>query len=168
MTTPRFKSRVALLVALTTLFSITFSPLLAAGNAEFSGRVLQTDGVSPRSDVVIVLLDAEENEYRSELTNDEGTFTVSTAPAGTYILLAETPAGAFLASKEFVLTKGQNRSLSLTLDTRTPTQLAASGIGASSGSMSAVMKWTIIGLIGGAAFYVVNEVVDDVDPASEF
>jgi hypothetical protein len=171
MTTPRFKSTLALLVAVTTMFSITFSPLLAAGNAEFNGRVLQVDGVSPQPGVVIVLLDTQNNdanEFRSEPTNDEGIFTIASAPAGTYTLLAETAAGAFLASDQFVLTEGSNRALSLTLATRTPTQLTEAGIGASGGSMSALMKWTIIGVIAGAAFYIVNEVIDDVDPASEF
>ena len=62
MTTPRFKSTLALLVAATTIFSITFSPLLAAGNAEFNGRVLQVDGVSPQPGVVIVLLDTQNSD----------------------------------------------------------------------------------------------------------
>jgi len=172
---PRSRFQRVLAVALILIVTpvVVATPALSAGNAQFGGRVFQADGVTPRTGVVVALVDAETQQtYRAEPTNDEGAFALTAAPAGNYNLLAETDEGAFLASDSIRLNEGANRSLALSLDPSRnySGQGATSSSGGSSGSgMPMWAKGLIAGAIGVAALFVINEAGDDVEePASTF
>jgi hypothetical protein len=93
----------------------------ASSPATFRGRVLDADGVTPRTGVVVALYDARtEVVVRSTPTDARGSFRIEGAAAGSYALLAETPQGAFLAAGEVRLSPGENRPLSLALQPTPP------------------------------------------------
>ena len=172
MSRSRFQRVLAVALILIVTPVVVATPALSAGNAQFGGRVFQADGVTPRTGVVVALVDAETQQvYRAEPTNDEGAFALEAAPAGTYNLLAETDEGAFLASDSIRLNEGANRSLALSLDPSgynaqgsTPSSAGSSGSG-----MPNWAKGLIAGAIGVAALLVINEAGDDVEePASTF
>jgi hypothetical protein len=93
----------------------------ASSPATFRGRVLDADGVTPRTGVVVALYDPRtEGVVRSTPTDARGSFRIEGAAAGSYALLAETPQGAFLAAGEVRLSPGENRPLSLALQPTPP------------------------------------------------
>lgn len=172
---PRSRFQRALAVALILIVTpvVVATPALSAGSAQFGGRVFQADGVTPRTGVVVALVDAETQQtYRAEPTNAEGAFALAAAPAGTYNLLAETDEGAFLASEAIRLEAGANRALALSLDPSRSYngQSTPSSAGGSSGSgMPNWAKGLIAGAIGVVALVVINEAGKDVEePASTF
>lgn len=84
--------------------------------AQLRGRVLGSDGRTPRTGVHVVLVDeAGQERYRSEPTSSRGVFRIPAAEAGTYRLLAETPEGAFLAPQSVSLQSGDTRAVALSL-----------------------------------------------------
>ncbi len=116
MTSPLTRRLLAFHLAIATFVFASIVPVVHAENALFSGRVMETDGFTPRSGVVVALVDDENRlVYRSDPTNDEGAFEINSAPAGGYKLLAETDEGAYLASDDFKLAAGKNNPLSLKL-----------------------------------------------------
>ena len=167
MTSSRFRTSLALALAVTVACTLTPAPLFAAsGAATFTGQVLQSDG-TPRAGVQIILVnDQRQAEFESTLTADDGTFRIEGAAAGTYSVVVDTPEGAFLAAESVVLTPGVNPRLSLTLQS-----LAAQGTVGAGQSLGGVTwgQWTIFGAIALAAAVVIHEVTDDVEePASPF
>lgn len=164
------RKSIAIALVAATVTAGAFAPALA-GNAVFSGRVLDSDGITPRSGVVVTLLENENPDrvYRSAPTGDEGSFRIDSAPAGSYALIADTEQGAFLADGALRLQEGANNPLALTLnaDARPNFQTGASGSGG--GGLAAWAKWTIAGVIGVAAILLVIEATDDNEPnASDF
>ncbi|NIM64124.1 MAG: hypothetical protein GTO30_21480, partial [Acidobacteria bacterium] len=122
-----------------------------------SGRVMETDGLTPRSGVVVALVDDENRlVYRSEPTNEEGAFQIDSAPAGGYKLLAETDDGAFLASNDFQLGAGDNKPVALKL---TPAAQASNVTIApgQAGAESSWWQWVIAGTIIIAGLLVVSD-----------
>ena len=104
----------------------------------------------------MTLLDKQSGkEFQAEATNDEGAFKLDAAPAGTYTLLAVTPAGAFVAAESLELKPGNNTPLALTLqETATDAELA-NGL-AQEGSDA--VRYVVLGLIGVVAVFAVDEV----------
>jgi len=151
----------AAMLTLSLLFTMGVSPLLAAEGAVLSGRVLNADGVTPRSGVVVLLVDLQERlEYRSSSTSGEGAFK-ATAPAGDYALLVETEAGAFLASDRLTLLPDGNRPLALTLQETSGEQITAPGWAQQSSDMPLWAKISIAGVIAVAALVIIDEVTSD-------
>jgi len=149
MTSPLTRRLLAFHLAIATFVFASIVPVVHAENALLSGRVMETDGFTPRSGVVVALVDNENRlVYRSEPTNDEGAFQINSAPAGDYKLLAETDEGAFLASSDFQLASGENKPVALKL---TPgghgsnATIAPGQAGASPGS--SWWQWAIAGTI---------------------
>ncbi len=165
MTSNRFRSFVALGLALTTA-SMSFSPVVAGatdGKAIFSGRVLHRDGITPRSEVVVILVytvDGAERNYRAEPSSAEGAFILNSAPAGSYMLLVETEEGVFLAAQRLDLVAGENEPMVLTLEPAEGPDLA--GL-AQSGGLPRWAEGLIAGLIAVAAFVLFEESTDSVD-----
>jgi len=166
MPSSSFRRMVAAVLILTMTPIVAVTPATSASNAVLAGRVFQADGVTPRTDVVVTLVERESQEtFRSKPTSGEGTFEIDSAPAGDYSLLAETPDGTFLAADSIVLVEGDNRPVSLAL---TPSQGATSG-GAKKGGLPTWGKWVIAGAIIVGGLVLINEVTkDEEEPASTF
>lgn len=153
----------ALVVAVTAAFGAPPLP-----NAQLSGRVLNTDNVSPRAGVVVLLVDADQRAYASEPTNDEGAFKIESAPPGSYSLVAETAEGAFLATAGLELQAGPNEPVALTLKTGAPDLSARGGLAADGGGLPRWGKWLIVGAITIFAFIGINDAIEDTTEASGF
>jgi len=148
----------ALTLAVTTVLLLLPAPVRAAGDAQLSGRVFATDGVTPRPGVVVALYDpASEQAYRSEPTTDEGTFHIAEAPAGTYSLVAETDGVAFLAADNLQLQAGSNEPLGLTLRTAPAYQTT----GQQQSGLKPWAKWVIAGSIIVVGLFLIYEVTSE-------
>jgi hypothetical protein len=158
MTPSLCRRTLALALTATTALLFVPAPVLAAGEAQLAGRVFDADGATPRSGVVVTLVDpASDASVSSAPTSHEGTFRIEQAPAGTYRVLAETPEGAFLAADPVDLQPGSNQPLSLTLK-------VAPGMDGTTGSkMKTWKKWLIAGGIAVGALFLINEVTDETD-----
>ena len=166
MTSPMTRRLLAFQLALATFVFVSFAPLARADDARLSGRVMETDGFTPRSGVVVALVDAENRlVYRSDASNEDGAFRIDTAPAGGYRLLAETDQGAFLASDDFKLAAGENKPLALKLNptVRTPNTTIAPG---QTGEGSTWWQWAIAGTIVAAGLLVVSDAGSTDEPAA--
>ena len=169
--TPSYSKRVAALALTFATASLMIgTPAWSGDNALLTGRVLQPDGATPRSGVVVALLGDEALEtFRSAPTGDEGAFKIDAAPAGAYTLVAETSQGAFVGAAQVDLTAGENPPLALTLQ---PQASIATLAPAQSGTRNKLPTWatySITGLIVITAVVLIDEVTEDVeDPASPF
>jgi hypothetical protein len=164
------RSRRALALGLAcTIVAVIAGPPAPADGAILSGKVFQADGATPRSGVVVQLVDPRtERSFPSATTREDGAFRIEGAPAGTYRVLAETPAGAFLAGDSVTVSPGANRPVSLTLQEAPPAPpTPADPTTASTGGLPTWGKWLIAGGIAVGALFVINEVTDEEDePAS--
>jgi hypothetical protein len=166
-----FRRALAMIVAVA-LMSVVATPLLLAGaSARLQGRVLDADGMTPMSGVVVNLLDAKSRtSFPSRPTNERGVFEAA-APAGTYRIVAETSRGAYLASGPVKLRDGRNAPLSLTLRQAAPgdtTPPPPPSGGKSGGELKPWAKWTIVGGIVVGGLLVINSVTSDESAASGF
>ncbi len=169
MTTNRWKPATALTLALALFLSYSLSPAMAAAEAKLNGRVLDADGVTPRAGVTVTLVDSEtKREYASAPTDATGNFVIESAPVGTYMLLAVTDEGAFLAAESMELEAGDNTPLALSLARSSGAELPAGLAQQSSGGLATWAKWVIVGVIAVAAILVIDDVSgsDDEPPAS--
>jgi hypothetical protein len=157
-------------LALATFVFVSFTPVVSAGDALLSGRVMETDGFTPRSGVVVALVDAENRlVYRSNATNEDGSFRIDSAPSGGYKLLAETEQGAFLASDDFQLAAGENKPLALKLEPTAPKSNATIAPGQAAGAGSTWWQWVIAGTIVATGLLVVSDAGSTDEPqASDF
>jgi len=165
----RSRRIVALGLALTTASFVLTPPVGAGDAAVLMGKVFQADGTTPRTGVVVHLVDpASDRDFRAEPTRPDGAFRVDQAPAGTYRVLAETTDGAYLAEQAVTVEPGANRPVSLTLGAAAPSfQTAPDPTASQSGGLPTWGKWAIAGGIALGALFVINEVTDDEDqPAS--
>ena len=163
----RLRNQIAVMVVLI-LTGSAFAPAIQAGAvASLSGKVFQPDGRTPRSGVVVSLVNEEgTREVRSTPTTEEGSFVIDDAVAGEYHVVVETPEGAFVTGSSVDLAPGSNRPVALTLrtdDDYEQPQFAASGEG-----LPTWAKWLIAGGIVVGALLVINEINSDEDPASGF
>lgn len=165
MSVSRFRRILAGVLAVSVVLVMADFPTLAAESALFRGRVLGGDGVSPRSGVVVTLVDRESQKtFDSAPADDRGYFKIDSAPAGTYRLVARASEGAFLASDALTLKAGANKPVALALKAN-----AAAGTstgGSSSGSLEPWMKWVIVGGIVVGALIVADAVTGKEEPAS--
>ncbi len=159
MTSPLTRRLLAFHLAVTTFVFVSFVPVVHAERALLSGRVMETDGFTPRSGVVVALVDHENRRvYRSEPTNEDGAFRIDSAPAGGYKLLAETDEGAFLASDDFQLAGGENKPVSLKLIPAAQTSNATIAPGqANDDDDGGWWQWLIAGGIVVAGLLVVDD-----------
>lgn len=154
------RGALALTLVLAICLFLLPAPVRAAGQAELAGRVLQPDGITPRPGVVVTLFDpATDQTFSSEPTNTEGAFHIDRAPAGTYSLVAETGAGAYLAADELYLNEGSNPPLALTLQTA-PGQTTGQQ---QQSNMKPWAKWLIAGSIAVVGLFLVYEVTKDAE-----
>jgi len=159
MTSPLTRRLLAFHLAIATFVFASIVPVVHAENALLSGRVMETDGFTPRSGVVVALVDDENRlVYRSDPTTDEGAFQIDSAPAGDYKLLAETDEGAFLASDDFKLAGGENKpvALKLTPGAQGPNSTIAPGA-AGAGPGASWWQWGIAGTIIVLGLLVVSD-----------
>jgi hypothetical protein len=160
MTPSHCRRALAFALAVSTVLFLMPAPALAAGAADFAGRVFQSDGITPQSGVVVTLYDpGTEQTFSSLPTTGEGNFRISDAPAGTYSLVAETGEVAFLAAEELNLQAGSNRPLALTLQTAPGYQSA----GQPQTKIKPWAKWLIGGAIGVTALYLIYDVSEETD-----
>jgi hypothetical protein len=152
----------ALMVALVLL--VMDLPALAGANAVFRGRVLDADGVSPRSGVVVTLVDeANRKTFDSAPADSRGYFHIESAPAGTYAVVARASEGAFLAADAVTLNAGDNKPLALALKAGA----AGEGGGAPRAErMASWLKWVIVGGIAVGGLIVANSITNEETPAS--
>jgi hypothetical protein len=135
----------------------TFVPTDAAEGSVLTGRVMDSDGFTPREGVVVALVDNDNRlVYRSGPTSEEGAFEIDSAPAGGYKLLAETDDGAFLASNDFKLDAGKNEPVSLKLAPAAPIPTATIAPGRTGGETS-WWQWAIAGAIVVTGLLVVSD-----------
>jgi hypothetical protein len=157
----RCQRALALTLTLTLAMFLMPVPASAGSDAQFGGRVLQQDGITPRPGVVVTLYDsASEQTFSSPPTDDMGFFNITDARPGTYALLAETPEGAYLAAEDLDLQAGPNKALALTLSSAAPK--AAPGATTPGSGMSKWAKWTIAGAIAATALFLATDVSSDV------
>ena len=176
----------AAVVSIAVVAAASGVPLAAAELARFQGRVLDADGASPRSGVIVTLVDASgETTYDSRPSDDRGVFRVEEAPAGTYAVLARAPEGNFLAGGRVALVAGDNPAVSLALlpqtDPATPDDAdkdddddegAAAPPPPSppppSGGLPTWGKWVITGAIIVGGVGLVQYLSEEEDPGSPF
>jgi len=164
MTTPLTRRLLAFHLAIVTFVFVSFVPVVHAESALLAGRVMETDGFTPRSGVVVALVDDENRMvYRSEPTNEEGAFQIDSAPAGGYKLLAETDEGAFLASNDFQLAGGENQPVSLKLTPAAQTANATIAPG-QAGAQTDWWQWAIAGGIVAIGLVVVADASSSDEP----
>ena len=164
---------ISLSLAFCVVTLVVGAPVLAQDPADsmagsLSGRVIQSDGVTPRGGAVVILVDTvHDRSFASQPTDKTGVFQIEGAPAGQYALIAETDAGAFLAADNMTVASGANRPVSLTLNDRVPTQVLAPGQAASPGTMASWAKWLIAGGIAVAALVLIDESTSE-ETATQF
>lgn len=157
MTSSLTRRLLAFHLAIATFVFVSFAPVVHAEQALLSGRVMETDGFTPRSGVVVALVDDENRlVYRSEPTNEEGAFQIDSAPAGSYKLLAETDEGAFLAGNDFQLVGGENKPVALKLTPAAQTSNATIAPGQAGAGVS-WWQWAIAGTIIVLGLLVVSD-----------
>ena len=156
MTSPRARRPLAFFLAMA-IFVLAGLVPAAAENALLTGRVMESDGFTPRGGVVVALVDNENRlVYRSEPTSDEGAFRIDSAPAGDYRLLAETDKGAFLASDDFNLKSGENSPVALKLAPVAESSNVVIAPG-QTGADTSWWQWAIAGAIVVAGLLVVSD-----------
>ncbi|NIM01263.1 MAG: hypothetical protein GTO30_10430 [Acidobacteria bacterium] len=161
MTSPRIRRALAFPLAIATFFVASVAPVVHAEDALLAGRVMETDGFTPRSGVVVALVDEESRTiYRSEPTDQDGTFRIDTAPAGGYKLLAETDDGAFLASNDFQLGAGENKPVALKLTPGASNSTIAPG---QAGAGASWWQWAIAGSIIILGLLVVSDASESIN-----
>jgi hypothetical protein len=144
------------------------SPVLADSSAVFSGKVFQSESTTPKPGVVVTLVDPDsEKSFSSEPTNDEGSFRLDTAPAGSYMVVAETSDGAYLAADAVELSSGDNRPVALTLTGAAPNYQSSPGTsGQQQNQLPTWAKWTIVGGIAVLALLAIDSVTSDEEKTS--
>lgn len=171
MRSTRIGRLLAAALAIATIALPLNSSLLAASDAAFMGRVTGADGLEPRAGVVVALVDGRGDAiYRSAPTDARGAFALAGAAAGTYRVLVETDAGAYLASSGVALKAGENGPVSLALRPNAqeaPAEPGADPVQAKRTSMAPWAKWLIVGgiVVGGA---IVFSALSDDDEGSTF
>ena len=157
----------ALALVVTTASLCLAPPARAEVAAEFAGRVLAADGVTPLAGADVILLDLEtRTEHRTQPTHTNGGFSLE-VPPGTYTVVIQTADGAYLASRGLPLVAGANQPLLLAISQETTGSVPA-GL-AAEGGWPGWAKWVIVGGIVVIGAVVMNEVTQDGDaPASPF
>lgn len=141
---------------------LAMPPAWSASNASWGGRVFEIDGITPRSGVVINLLDAGgQSTVRSAPTRDNGGFVIEQAPAGSYTLAIETPQGTFVAADPIELQPGVNRPQALSLQAGPINYQQEYGLG--SAGLSLAGQWIIGLIVVFFAAFVIYEITDDKD-----
>jgi hypothetical protein len=164
MMSPLSRRLLAAHLAIATFVFASIVPVVHAENAMLSGRVMDTDGFTPRSGVVVALVDDENRlVYRSNPTNEEGAFEIDSAPAGGYKLLAETDAGAFVASNDFKLAGGENKPVALKLTPGSQTSNVTIAPGQTGGGGASWWQWAIAGTIIVAGLLVVADASESIN-----
>jgi len=155
----RFTARILLPVTAVMLLS----PATFAGNSgAFRGRVLHGDGVTPHEGVTVRLIDPRtEQDFPSTPTSEDGGFSIEEAPTGEYRVLVETPEGAYLTSNSVRLQSGENRPVTLALNTFGPDYQTQQGLGGGGSGLGTITKWIIVGVIVVGALFVIDELTED-------
>ena len=165
----RFRSFVALALVSALTGSLVPLPVLAQeAPAELAGRVTTADRITGIPGSVVVLIGEESHdEHRSEPVTKDGAFRMQ-VPAGRYVVVVETPDGAFLAAESLTLVAGEHRLVSLALDPSLRSAVSG-GLGQSSGGFPTWAKWLIVGgIVVGAAVAIDSVTEDNEPPASPF
>lgn len=161
MTSPLTRRLLALQLAVALFVFAGAVPAGATENSVLTGRVIASDGFTPRGGVVVALVDGESQRvYRSDPTTEEGAFKIETAQAGGYRLLAETQEGVFVASENFELDSGKNEPVALKLNpvAQSPNATIAPG---QAGDKTSWWQWAIAGTIIVLGLLVVADASDE-------
>ena len=158
----------------TMLAAIAPPPAAAREAAQFQGRVLSMDGVTPLGGVIVTLVQEQSRStFPSGPTDSRGAFQIS-APSGTYTLVAATERGAFLASGPVTLREGKNPPLALTLKEEAPEPAEPpqpqppEQATKEKGALEGWPKWVVVGGIVVGGLYLLDELTKDEKPASGF
>ncbi|MCP3979786.1 MAG: carboxypeptidase regulatory-like domain-containing protein [bacterium] len=169
MSSSRIRHALACLLTVS-IVSLSVMPVQASTGAVFSGRVVQSDGVTPRTGAVVTLLDQKTGRtFESQPTGNSGNFRIDAAPAGGYTLLIDTSEGAFLASNNMQIAKGSNRPVALQLSSNAPNYQGSGGTSGAAAGGSNLLGWIITGGIVVVSLFAIDELTeDDEAPASGF
>jgi hypothetical protein len=147
-------------------------PTVAFESARFSGRVVGADGLTPRAGAVVALFAEGDEAGLRQQTGADGSFTIEDARAGSYRLLVQAEEGAYLFHEPLSLKPGANTPLALRLQAQPGMQTTATTgtTTTTEHSFPTWVKWVIVGVIGAAALFVINDVSEDEDeaPSSPF
>jgi len=165
----QLRRNTAVALALSLVLALAVAPAAASG-AALSGRVVDGDGITPRSGAVVALYQeaAAKTAYRSAPTEADGSFKIDTVPPGTYAVLVETAEGTFLADADMPLAEGANRPVSLALSPLAPA-VADDSSGSTTIHPRKMPRWAqglLAGTISVAALFVIDEVVKDSEETS--
>lgn len=151
---------------------------VAGGGAVFRGRVLNADGITPRSGVIVTLVDQRgEAVVRSGTSDEGGAFRIDSAPAGSYAVIANTPEGAFLASAAVTLRPGDNAPVGLSLQQTPPTTPPSPPPPPPAGETTTTttttrlvpwQKWALVGVIVVSSLFLIDQLSEDEATASAF
>lgn len=156
MASGRFRGATVLFVACSLILLSLPTASAEVLTASWGGRVFEADRVTPRSGVVISLIDASQKEFRSVPTRTDGGFALSGNP-GTYTLRVETDQGAFLSAEPVTLNSGVNKPMALALDRID----AKKDFGLGDDDVSRTTEWIIAGVVTLFALFVIFEITDD-------
>ena len=158
-----FRRAIAAACVVSIGFVLTAAPVLAAAPTQLDGRVFGQDGITPRDGVVVALYDAtSEQTYRSAPSDTDGRFSIDSAPAGDYSLLAQAEQVAYLAESSLTLQEGANPPLSLSITQVAPAQSGDDG----ANELPTWAKGLVGGVVAVAALFVIKEILEDVEEDS--
>ena len=170
MTSTLYRRVLATVLVPITAFVLAGGPVWSSESALFSGRIVDSDRVTPRTGVVVSLYDAESDAtYRSQPTTDDGMFRIDSAPAGSYTLLTEAPEGVYLAAENLELSPGKNRPLALTLSETAPNLAPARASTTEKGGLPMWAKGLIAGVIvAGGVLLIIAATEDEEEDETDF
>jgi hypothetical protein len=137
---------------------LSLPPAWSQEPASWAGRVFQGDGVTPRSGVVVSLLDAEgQRAVRSSPTRDDGGFVIDRVPAGSYAVAVETEQGAFVSPDLLDLAPGVNQPVGLALRSGPIDAELPYGLG-EPGGLSTLGQWLLAGSIFVLGIFALHQI----------
>lgn len=147
-------------------WSFASGPVVSGTAAEtgiFHGRAnLPSASVDTVSENFVALVaDSDGAVYRSEALQPDGSFIVE-APVGSYSVLAGTPAAAYLADQSVQVSEGVNPAVAIRINGKQDPGEGGAG-GAGGGGMGGWGTWLIVGAIAVAAYFVLDDVTEDLE-----
>ena len=144
---------VFVLVAVLMVAAMPFSLHAAPPNTTISGKILDTDGVTPVRDVVIKLKNLTTNTvYESKAADAQGKYKISNVPDGEYSIMVVTSEGEFELPNRLTIMGGQPSIITVILTTAASAAASSGGTLTGGGIHSAAVLIPVIGSVLVAAF----------------
>ena len=160
MSFSQFRRQFTVAVVMVTTIALLAPPSWTAQSAVLGGRVLATDGLTPRAGAIVHLVDGANRIWPSKATRPDGGFLIDDAPAGNYTLVVETSEGAFVAPERVSLQAGANPPLALAINADRRDE----GFGSEAGEgLPKWLAWAIGGTVFVGALFLIDELSEDDD-----